>query len=71
MYVSSFCKLMRINVFLFSQQYQTGIRAESMMKKNTETSVVNRMDSMEKAVDVMQNEMGGLREELASLREYL
>ena len=42
-----------------------------MMKKNTETSVVNWMDSVEEAVDVMQNKMGGLREELASLREYL
>ena len=42
-----------------------------MTKKNTETSVVNRMDSMEEAVDVMQNEMGGLRGGMASLREYL
>ena len=42
-----------------------------MMKKNIETSVVNWMDSVEEAVDVMQNKMGGLREELASLREYL
>ena len=39
-----------------------------MMKKNTETSVVNWMNS---TVNIMQNEMGGLREELTSLREYL
>ena len=42
-----------------------------MMNKNTETSVVNQIDSMEEAVDVMQNKMGGLRGEMASLREYL
>ena len=41
------------------------------MKKNTETSLVSLMDSMEEAFGVMQNEMGGLREEMTILKEYL
>ena len=61
----------RVSTIKLFCSYQTGIRAKSMTKKNTETSMMNRMDSMEEAVSVMQNEMGGLREELASLREYL
>ena len=33
--------------------------------------MVNQIDSMEEAVSMMQNEMGGLRGEVASLKEYL
>ena len=42
-----------------------------MTKKNTEISVVTRMESMEEAVGLMQDELGGLKGAMSSLKDCL